>query len=118
MQSKAQVIDGILQINPSARQEWLDLFEVSALRRYLDHLQFALEPRGPDTTVARFLDRRGPGLHHIAYRVPDIREALEKFAQEGYRLIDSEPRPGAGGHKVAFLHPTSTGGVLIELVER
>jgi methylmalonyl-CoA epimerase len=77
-----------------------------------------LEPRGPDTTVARFLDRRGPGLHHIAYRVPDIREALRRLADEGYRLIDSEPRPGAGGHQVAFLHPASTGGVLIELVER
>ena len=53
MQSKAQVIDGILQINPSARQEWLDLFEVSALRRYLDHLQVALEPRGADSVWLR-----------------------------------------------------------------
>ena len=53
MQSKAQVIDRILQINPSARQEWLDLFEVSALRRYLDHLEFALEPRGPDSVWLR-----------------------------------------------------------------
>jgi len=77
-----------------------------------------LEPRGPESTVARFLDRRGPGLHHIAYRVPDIRTALGDFLQEGYRLIDEEPRQGAGGHSVAFLHPASTGGILVELVER
>ncbi len=77
-----------------------------------------LEPRGPDSTVARFLERRGPGLHHIAYRVPEISEALEAAKAEGFRLIDSEPRPGAGGHLVAFLHPASTGGTLIELVQR
>jgi methylmalonyl-CoA epimerase len=77
-----------------------------------------LEPRGPDSTVARFLERRGPGLHHIAYRVPEIVDALQVAEAQGFRLIDSEPRPGAGGHLVAFLHPSSTGGVLIEFVQR
>jgi methylmalonyl-CoA epimerase len=77
-----------------------------------------LEPRGPESTVARFLERRGPGLHHIAYRVPEITEALESAKAEGFRLIDPEPRPGAGGHLVAFLHPASTGGILIEFVQR
>lgn len=77
-----------------------------------------LEPRSPDSTVARFLERRGSGLHHVAYRVPDIREALRGLEADGYRLIDAEPRDGAGGHRVAFLHPASTGGVLVELVER
>ncbi|HSJ25048.1 MAG TPA: methylmalonyl-CoA epimerase [Longimicrobiales bacterium] len=75
-----------------------------------------LEPAGPDSTVARFLDRRGPGLHHIAYHVPDLEVALARFAADGYELIDQVPRPGAGGHRVAFLHPRSTGGVLVELV--
>jgi methylmalonyl-CoA epimerase len=76
-----------------------------------------LQPSGPDSTVQKFLDRRGPGLHHIAYRVPDIEAALRRLAAAGVRLIDEQPRPGAGGHKVAFLHPQSTHGVLVELVE-
>jgi methylmalonyl-CoA epimerase len=76
-----------------------------------------LQPTGPDSTVQRFLDRRGPGLHHIAYRVSDIDAALTRLAAAGIQLIDRAGRPGAGGHRVAFLHPASTGGVLIELVE-
>ena len=76
-----------------------------------------LQPLSPDSAVGRFLEKRGPGLHHIAYRVPDIRAALTELADQGYELIDTEPRPGAFGHQVAFLHPRSTAGVLIELVE-
>lgn len=76
-----------------------------------------LEPTSPESTVQRFLDKRGAGLHHIAYRVPDIEAALARLAEAGVRLIDAVPRPGAGGHRVAFLHPQSTHGVLIELVE-
>ncbi|HEX2166643.1 MAG TPA: methylmalonyl-CoA epimerase [Longimicrobiales bacterium] len=75
-----------------------------------------LEPSSPDSPVGRFLARRGPGLHHIAYRVPDIEAALARYAASGVELIDDVPRPGADGHLVAFLHPRSTGGVLIELV--
>ena len=76
-----------------------------------------LEPLGPETTVGRFLDRRGPGLHHIAYRVPDLPEALSDLKKDGFELIDQHPRPGARGHLVAFLHPKSTGGILVELVQ-
>ena len=76
-----------------------------------------LAPTGPDSPVAKFLARRGPGMHHLCYRVPDIAAALESFRSEGYELIDQAARPGAHGHRVAFLHPRSTGGVLIELVE-
>jgi len=76
-----------------------------------------LEPSDPSGTVARFLERRGPGLHHIAYRVPDLPAELERLSRAGVELIDREPRSGAGGHRVAFLHPRSTGGVLVELVE-
>jgi methylmalonyl-CoA/ethylmalonyl-CoA epimerase len=76
-----------------------------------------IEPATPDSTVARFLARRGPGLHHVALRVPDLRAALDRLVAAGIETIDREPRPGAGGHSVAFLHPRSTGGVLIELVE-
>jgi methylmalonyl-CoA epimerase len=76
-----------------------------------------LEPADPASTVARFLAKRGPGLHHIAYRVPDLPTALATMAEAGVELIDRTPRPGAGGHRVAFLHPRSCGGVLVELVE-
>jgi methylmalonyl-CoA/ethylmalonyl-CoA epimerase len=76
-----------------------------------------LEPTSADSTVQKFLDKRGPGLHHIAYRVSDIEAALAHLAASGIRLIDEKPRTGAGGHRVAFLHPHSTNGVLVELVE-
>lgn len=76
-----------------------------------------LEPTRPDSAIGRFLEKRGPGLHHVAYRVPDIAAALAGLAARGVELIDRVPRPGAGGHLVAFLHPRSTGGVLVELVQ-
>jgi len=76
-----------------------------------------IEPITPDSPVARFLERRGHGLHHLAYAVPDIAAALDRLRRAGIRLVDQEPRLGAHGRRVAFLHPASTGGVLIELVE-
>jgi methylmalonyl-CoA/ethylmalonyl-CoA epimerase len=77
-----------------------------------------LEPHDPDSPVGRFLARRGPGLHHIAYRVADLEATLGTLAERGVELIDRVPRPGAHGHRVAFIHPRATGGVLIELLER
>jgi len=77
-----------------------------------------IEPIAPESPVARFLERRGPGLHHLAYAVPDLPAALERLRRAGIQLVDQEPRIGAHGRRVAFLHPSSTGGVLIELVER
>ena len=76
-----------------------------------------LAPTRPDSPVGRFLERRGPGMHHLCYRVPDVARALAEHQAAGYELIDAAPRPGAHGHRVAFLHPRSTGGVLIELLE-
>ncbi len=76
-----------------------------------------LEPLGPETTIGRFLDRRGPGLHHFAYRTDDIESELTRLEAEGLELIDRVPRLGAKGHRVAFLHPSTTQGVLIELVQ-
>lgn len=77
-----------------------------------------LEPLGPDTTIGRFLQRQGQGLHHIAYRTQDLEGDLARLDAEGVPLIDRTPRTGAGGHRVAFLHPSGTGGILVELVER
>jgi methylmalonyl-CoA/ethylmalonyl-CoA epimerase len=76
-----------------------------------------LAPLGPDTPVAKFLARGGEGLHHVAYAVEDIDGVLERIAATGIKLIDSEPRTGIRGSRVAFLHPRSTGGVLTEIVE-
>ena len=76
-----------------------------------------LRPLGPDTAVGKFLERSGPGLHHVAYGTDDIDSALEAVRDAGLRLIDEEPRVGIRGSRVAFLHPKSTGGVLTELVE-
>jgi methylmalonyl-CoA/ethylmalonyl-CoA epimerase len=76
-----------------------------------------LAPLDPDTPVGRFLDRRGPGLHHVAYAVDDIDAALQEARAAGLRLLDERPRTGIRGSRVAFLHPSSTGGVLTEIVQ-
>ena len=76
-----------------------------------------LESTGPDTPVAKFIEKRGPGIHHVAVRVADIRAALARLKAGGARLIDEEPRVGAGGCLVAFVHPAASGGVLLELVQ-
>ena len=76
-----------------------------------------LAPLEPDSPVARFLARRGPGIHHICYRVPDLDAAIEACRTAGYRLVDEVPRTGAGGRRIAFLHPKSTAGILLELTE-
>lgn len=76
-----------------------------------------LEPRDPESPIARFLARRGPGIHHVCYRVPDLDRALERCRAAGYRLVDDTPRRGAGGRRIAFLHPKATAGILLELTE-
>jgi methylmalonyl-CoA/ethylmalonyl-CoA epimerase len=76
-----------------------------------------LQPLGPDTAVGKFLARRGPGLHHVAYRVESVQETLGALSAAGVRLIDEHPRTGIRGSLVAFLHPSSTGGVLTEIVQ-
>lgn len=76
-----------------------------------------LKPLGPDTPVGKFLAKKGPGLHHVAYQVEDIEATLASLKASGLRLIDETPRTGIRGSKVAFLHPASTGGVLTEIVQ-
>jgi methylmalonyl-CoA/ethylmalonyl-CoA epimerase len=72
---------------------------------------------GPDTPVGRSLARRGPGVHHVAYRVDDIEEALDHLRAAGMRLIDEMPRAGSRNTRIAFVHPAAMGGVLVELVQ-
>jgi len=76
-----------------------------------------LQARDADSPIAKFIARRGPGIHHVCYRVPDLDAALRQAREAGYRLVDETPRTGAGGCRIAFLHPKSTAGILIELTE-
>jgi methylmalonyl-CoA/ethylmalonyl-CoA epimerase len=76
-----------------------------------------LSSNQPGTPIARYLERHGPGIHHLCYQVGNLDAALDTCTRAGYRLIDEAPRRGAGGRRIAFLHPKSTSGVLIELTE-
>jgi LAO/AO transport system kinase len=75
-----------------------------------------LEPSAPDSPISKFLEKRGPGLHHVALRVPDLHATAARLRESGARLLN-EPRQGAGGHLYVFVHPASTGGVLLELIQ-
>jgi methylmalonyl-CoA/ethylmalonyl-CoA epimerase len=77
-----------------------------------------LESTSPDGPVAKFIEKKGQGIQHVAFRVDNIENALEELKEKGIRLIDEKPRMGAGGAKIAFLHPKATQGVLVELCER
>ncbi len=77
-----------------------------------------LEATSPDSPIAKFVEKRGEGIHHLSFEVDDIRAELIRLKAEGYQLIDEQPRRGAGGHLVAFVHPRSTNGVLIEICQK
>jgi methylmalonyl-CoA/ethylmalonyl-CoA epimerase len=92
--------------------------KVNVLVAYAGEQRIELvEPAAPDSPVSAFLEKRGEGLHHLAYRVDDVEAALRTLSEAGLRLIDTAPRPGAHGARIAFVHPKSTHGVLTELVE-
>ena len=76
-----------------------------------------LAPATPDGPIARFLAKRGPGIHHVCYEVADLDAALRRCREAGYRLVDETPRTGAHGRRIAFIHPKSTAGILIELTQ-
>ena len=76
-----------------------------------------LESTAPDGNIAKFIEAKGEGIHHLALKVDNIEKALEELTAKGYQLIDKVPRVGAGGHKIAFVHPKSTKGILLELSE-
>jgi methylmalonyl-CoA/ethylmalonyl-CoA epimerase len=82
------------------------------------HTLELVEPSGPGSTVRKFLDKRGPGLHHLCFEVKGLEALLAALSAAGVRLIDAKPRAGAAGRRIAFVHPASCGGVLIELSER
>lgn len=117
LESALSLYEGTLGM-PVAHRETVDEQGVEAV--LLDvgecHVEL-LRPLGPETPVGKFLDRKGPGLHHVAYRVGDIEAALTKLKDDGVELIDSEPRIGIRQSRVAFVHPKATGSVLTEIVQ-
>jgi methylmalonyl-CoA/ethylmalonyl-CoA epimerase len=88
-----------------------------ALLRVAESYVQLLTPTRPDSTVAKWLDKKGPGIHHVGYRVADCGEALESVKRQGFRVLDDQPRPGSRGTTVAFIHPKDALGTLIELVQ-
>ena len=108
---------GTLFDMPVAHRETVDGLDVTFLdlgNGYLELLEPLDDDEGP---IPRYLDREGPGIHHVALATPDVAAALSAARDHGVELVDETPRPGAWGHEVAFLHPRSTGGVLVEFVE-
>ena len=101
---------------PVAHRESFEGLDVTFLDLGNGYLEL-LEPLVDEGAIARWLDREGPGIHHIAFETADLRNALDVARDLGVERVDEEPRPGAWGHDVAFLHPDATGGVLVELVE-
>jgi methylmalonyl-CoA/ethylmalonyl-CoA epimerase len=111
----AELFESLLG-TPVAHEETFDGMRVVFLDCGEGYLEL-LEPLEDEGAVAGFLDRNGPGLHHVALATDDIEAALDDARDLGIDLVDEEPRPGAWGHEVAFLHPKSTGGVLVEFVK-
>jgi methylmalonyl-CoA/ethylmalonyl-CoA epimerase len=99
-----------------AHQEWFDGMKLVFLDLGNGYLE-VIEPTDEGGTIANYLDREGPGIHHLAFATDDIGAALGRADDRGIERIDEEPRQGAWGHTVAFLHPRDTGGVLVEFVE-
>ena len=106
---------GTLFDAPVVHEEEFDGLGVAFLE--FDDSYFELLEPLEEGTIARYLDRNGPGIHHVALEAEDVEAALDRVRDAGVECIDEEPRPGAWGHDVAFLHPKSTGGVLVEFVE-
>jgi methylmalonyl-CoA/ethylmalonyl-CoA epimerase len=102
---------------PVAHEETFDGLRVVFLELDGGSYFELLEPVDDETTIAGYLDREGPGIHHVALATDDIDAALAAAREAGVELVDDEPRPGAWGHDVAFLHPKSTGGALVEFVQ-
>ena len=106
----------VLGLAPHAEPEVKDGARIASLPFGESEVEL-LEPLTDDGPIAKFLARRGPGIHHVCYQVADLDAALARAAAAGYQLLDQVPRIGAGGRRIAFLHPKSTAGILLELTE-
>lgn len=112
-----QAYEGALGLS-ATEPEFVPDQKVNVLVLYAGEQRIELvEPASADSPISKFLETRGGGIHHLAWRVADVARAIEHLKSKGVRLIDEAPRPGAHGTRIAFVHPKSTGGVLMELVE-
>ena len=111
------VYEQLLQMEFEPDEEVVDQKVMTAKGRVGESHIELLEATAPDSPIARYIEKHGPGIHHICLAVDDIATALTRFCVEGYKMIDKLPREGAGGKQVAFLHPATMGGVLLELSE-
>jgi methylmalonyl-CoA/ethylmalonyl-CoA epimerase len=111
----AELYEGLFD-SPLVHEETLDGLRIAFLEFPNGYFEL-LEPVDENGTIARYLDENGTGIHHLALATPDIEGALDRARDHDIDLIDDQPRPGAWGHDVAFMHPRSTGGILLEFVE-
>ncbi|MGI6604064.1 MAG: methylmalonyl-CoA epimerase [bacterium] len=118
LQTALEFYEGILGIKCTGQEQVEEQKVTTAFLPLGDTELELLESTDPTGPVARFIEKRGEGLHHIALQVDNIEAVLEKMKAAGVRLLDETPRGGAGGTKIAFLHPKASGGVLLELTER
>ncbi len=112
------VYEGVLGLKPAGLEEVVDQKVRVAFLPLGDSEVELLESTSPDGAIARYIEKNGEGVQHVAFRVDDLEATLARLKERGVRLIDEKPRYGAGGARIAFLHPKATGGVLIELCER
>ncbi len=110
--------EGVLGIKCQGKEEVADQKVITAFFPVGDTEVELLQSTSEDGTIAKFIEKKGEGMHHIAFRVDNIEKALKELKAKGIRLIDEVPRLGAGGAKIAFIHPKATNGVLIEISER
>ena len=117
LEATLELYHGIFGLSGSEIEEISDQGVCAALVRIGESQLEFIQPTEPNNTVARFIERRGEGLHHVCFEVEDLQGTLKSLAESGVKLIDSQPRKGLSG-MIAFLHPRSTGGTLIELVDQ
>lgn len=118
MEEACRFYEDVLEIKVTGTEEVKEQKVITAFLPVGDSEIELLAPTAPDSPIARFIEKRGEGIQHIALRVDDIEAELERLKTAGVRLIDEKPRRGAGGAKIAFIHPKATGGVLLEISER
>jgi methylmalonyl-CoA/ethylmalonyl-CoA epimerase len=111
------IFEKLLEKAPESQEDVADQKVRVAIFRLGESRLELLEGTSEDSPIARFISKNGQGIHHLTLTVPDLTEALKRLERDGLRLIDWEPRVGAGNERIAFLHPSNTAGVLIELIE-
>jgi methylmalonyl-CoA epimerase len=117
LDAAAKLFSRLFGTEVSGREEVAEQKVRLAFLRLPDVSLELTEPTSPDSPISRFLEKRGDGIHHLSFEVDDIVRELQRLKDEGFTLIDERPRVGAGGHLVAFLHPKSSNGVLIEICQ-